>query len=260
MSQRSKKTVIIGAVILLFLGGVIASKQKRQIAADSKQASVFDLLTRPSALDKAVRIAEEKLRVSERIFGPRDLHVARQLDELASHYHAQGLLAEFITSNNPAIRERFKQYRVPDYSAEEKKVSAESLFKRALAIREQALGPDALEVAESSDRLAYFYGVEGRNAEAELFYKRALQIREKVLGQKHTQVAHSLTNLAIVYAKQHKNADAEASVQRSLAIYEALGPDRPEMVGALMTYSLVLKMAGKNQEAGAMEARARRIR
>jgi tetratricopeptide (TPR) repeat protein len=53
------------------------------------------------------------------------------------------------------------------------------LFKRSLAIREKALGPDHPDVAISLNNLAGLYDKEGRYAEAEQFYKRALTIGEK---------------------------------------------------------------------------------
>ena len=62
---------------------------------------------------------------------------------------------------------------------------AEPLYKRSLAIREKALGPDHLDVAQSLDNLAQVYREQGRYAEAEPLYKRSLAIREKALGPDH---------------------------------------------------------------------------
>ena len=66
---------------------------------------------------------------------------------------------------------------------------AEPLYKRALAIREKALGPDHPDVARSLNNLAELYENQGRYAEAEPLYKRALAIREKALGPDHPDVA-----------------------------------------------------------------------
>jgi tetratricopeptide (TPR) repeat protein len=63
------------------------------------------------------------------------------------------------------------------------------LVRRALAIREKALGPDHPEVAESLNNLANVYRGRGRFAEAEPLLERALPIREKSLGR-----GHPLTN------------------------------------------------------------------
>ena len=68
------------------------------------------------------------------------------------------------------------------YQEEGRYAEAEPLYKRALAIREKALGPDHPDyflVAQSLNKLAAFYGHQGRYAEAEPLYKRALAIFEK---------------------------------------------------------------------------------
>ena len=62
---------------------------------------------------------------------------------------------------------------------------AEPPYKRALAIREQALGPEHPEVANSLSSLAALHRAQGRYGEAEPLFKRALAIYEKALGPDH---------------------------------------------------------------------------
>ncbi len=62
---------------------------------------------------------------------------------------------------------------------------AEPLYRRSLAIREKALGPDHPDTAVSLNNLALLYGNQGRYAEAEPLYQRSLAIREKALGPDH---------------------------------------------------------------------------
>ena len=66
---------------------------------------------------------------------------------------------------------------------------AEALHKRALAIREQALGESHPDVAHALNNLALVYWTQGKYSEAEGLYKRALAIREKALGASHPDVA-----------------------------------------------------------------------
>src|SRR5262249_16063197 len=73
---------------------------------------------------------------------------------------------------------------------------AEPLFKRALAIREKALGPEHPDTAGGLNNLALLFSDQGCYEEAEPLYKRALAIREKVLGPEHPHTPTSLTNLA----------------------------------------------------------------
>jgi tetratricopeptide (TPR) repeat protein len=62
---------------------------------------------------------------------------------------------------------------------------AEALYKRALAIREKALGPEHPDVAMLLSDWATSYEAQGRSEDAELLYVRALSIREKALGTDH---------------------------------------------------------------------------
>ncbi len=62
---------------------------------------------------------------------------------------------------------------------------AEPLYKRSLAIREKALGPDHPDVATSLNNLAELYRAQNQYAQAEPLYKRSLAIREKAFGVSH---------------------------------------------------------------------------
>ena len=97
---------------------------------------------------------------------------------------------------------------------------AEPLYKRALAIREKALGPDHPDVA-GLNNLAELYDKQGRYAEAEPLYKRALAIDEKALGPDHPDVATALNNLAELYR------DA-GPLRRGRAALQARAGDRRE--------------------------------
>ena len=86
-----------------------------------------------------------------------------------------------------------------------------ALYKRALAIREKALGPDHPDVASTLNNLAERLRDQGKYAEAEGLYKRALAIREKALGADHPDVAQTPQQSGHVYQDQGKYADAEGS-------------------------------------------------
>lgn len=115
---------------------------------------------------EAIEVAESRLVIAERTFGPDHLNIATSLSNLAELYDSQGMYLE-----------------------------AEPLFKRALAIREKALGPDDPDVAASLANLAELYRAQGKYSEAEPLYKRALPIYVKALGAGHLTVAGVLSNL-----------------------------------------------------------------
>jgi CHAT domain-containing protein len=101
------------------------------------------------------------------------------------------------------------------YRSGSRYADAEPLYKRSLAIREKALGPDHLDVANSLNNLALLYQTQGgRYADAEALYQRTLAIFEKALGPDHPDVATSLNNLALLYSLQSHYNDALPLVRR----------------------------------------------
>ena len=92
---------------------------------------------------------------------------------------------------------------------------AEPLYKRSLAIREKALGPEHPDVATSLNNLADIHKARGRYAQTEPLYKRALSILEKALGQEHPNVATSLESYAVLLRKIGRDAEAERMETRA---------------------------------------------
>jgi tetratricopeptide (TPR) repeat protein len=86
---------------------------------------------------------------------------------------------------------------------------AEELYERALAIREQVLEPEHVDLSRSLDRLATLYQYRGKYEQAAPLFQRALAIREQELGPHHPGTASSLNNLASLYQDQGKYPEAE---------------------------------------------------
>ncbi|CAN0388402.1 unnamed protein product, partial [Ascophyllum nodosum] len=63
------------------------------------------------------------------------------------------------------------------------------LYKRALAILEETLGPDHPKVASSLNNLAILLASQGKYDDAEPLYKRAFAIFEETLSPDHPEVA-----------------------------------------------------------------------
>jgi len=160
--------------------------------------------------------------------------------EAATYYHQAVGLVESIPKGPEAILAIHLNdwagalWRAGDYSI------AEPPLERALAIREQVLGPAHVDVAETVNALGELYYLQGRYTEAEPLYHRALAIREKALGPEHPRVAESLTNLGTLYLTQWRHSKAEPLYQRALAIREKiLGPelrhgDEPQQSGVVL--------------------------
>jgi tetratricopeptide (TPR) repeat protein len=163
----------------------------------------------------------------------------------------QGAFAQSLDEANALHQQVTRLYNQAHYS------EAIPLAERALAIREETLGPDHPDVAKSLDRLADLYEGEGRYADAEPLYKRSLAIRENVLGPDHRAVADSLNKLSILYIDESRLADAEPLYKRSLAILQkALGPDHRDVGTVLTNLAALYTNLGRHQDAESLYKRS----
>jgi CHAT domain-containing protein/tetratricopeptide (TPR) repeat protein len=135
------------------------------------------------------------------------------------------------------------------------------LYRRALAIREQRLGPDHPDTAASLNALGGLYKVQARYADAEPLFRKSLAINEKAFGSDHQNVAQSLTYLAQLYEAQGRYADAEPLYKRSLAIYEKThGPDHPYVATLLNSLAGLYRAQGRYADAEPLYERSLAIR
>jgi tetratricopeptide (TPR) repeat protein len=128
--------------------------------------------------------------------------------------------------------------------------------REALAIREQAFGPEHRDVADSLSTLGEFLRAMGQYAEAEELHRRALRIRETLGGADHPDVAESLNNLALVHVAQSRYDEAEGLLIRATKILDT--PGRPSVLlpESLENLAKVYRARGKIREAQDAEARA----
>jgi tetratricopeptide (TPR) repeat protein len=95
---------------------------------------------------------------------------------------------------------------------------AAPLLQRALAIREQQLGPTHPHPATSLDILAELYRYQGKYSEAEPLLQRALAIREQQLGPTHPHTATTLENYASLLRRMQRSNEAVPLEQRARTI------------------------------------------
>jgi TonB family protein len=113
---------------------------------------------------------------------------------------------------------------------EEKKFDAAlPLAKRAVELREKALGPDHELLASSLNNVAGIYLATEKFGDAESLYKRSLGILEKKFGTESKYLLNTLESLALTRFVQRNYGDAEKLYLRALAIREkAFGPQHLE--------------------------------
>ena len=107
---------------------------------------------------------------------------------------------------------------------------AEDLHRRALSLRQHALGDSHPLVANSLDNLGVVVYHQGRLDEARQLYERALALRLAAFGPDAHDVGTSYNNLGGLYLDLGDDAKATDYLQRALAVWEkALGKDHPDL-------------------------------
>jgi CHAT domain-containing protein/tetratricopeptide (TPR) repeat protein len=135
--------------------------------------------------------------------------------------------------------------------------AAQPQLERALALAEQAFGPDAIETARLQHELAWLHQSNREQKPAIPLYEAAAAASEKRLGADHPATARSWTGLAAAYGAQGQRAKALALAERALAVTEqALGPDHPQVALCLITLANLREDQGEIDAAIALERRA----
>lgn len=138
---------------------------------------------------------------------------------------------------------------------------AELLLTRAISIREQCVGPEHLDTAQSLNNLGWLYDHMGKYEQAVLLHQRALAIREKGLGPESPPVAESLNRLAVLYRHQLQYDQAEQLHRRALEIREKqLGPEHSDTAESLNNLGLLYSDMKRYGEAESLLMRSLAVR
>jgi tetratricopeptide (TPR) repeat protein len=117
---------------------------------------------------------------------------------------------------------------------------AEALYRQALSMRTECLGPEHLDTAQSRYNLARLSADQGRYAEAEQFYLQVLATRERIMGFEHPAIAQCLNSLALLYWFWEKYEQAEQLYLRALPMYQRLlGSKRPDTAHCMNNLALL---------------------
>jgi tetratricopeptide (TPR) repeat protein len=107
---------------------------------------------------------------------------------------------------------------------------AQSLYERALRIREKVLGPERRDTAVNILDFGHLFQKQDDLARAQSTQERALAIFEKVLGPEHYYTAVGLHELACLHLDQGDLAGARPLIERAVAILEkVLDPEHPNL-------------------------------
>lgn len=136
---------------------------------------------------------------------------------------------------------------------QEKYTLAQRLLQTALTIREQQLGADHVDTAQSCNDLAELYIKLLKYSEAEPLFKRALAIREQEIELIYPDTALTLNNLGYLYQIQEKDVEAEPLFKRALAVCKQLaGPVHADTANVINNLALLYNKHNKYSEAEPM--------
>jgi len=133
--------------------------------------------------------------------------------------------------------------------------------ERALAIREEVLGPHHTEVARSLSNVANVQRDRGNLDAALAALEQALAIRLEAFGPDHPTVAATLNDLALLQQVRGKYAEAQSLLERALVIVQATwGADSLDAAVNLNNLGRIHHMRGNYDEAQVLLERALAIR
>lgn len=133
---------------------------------------------------------------------------------------------------------------------------AESLYQKALALREKSFGADSPKIARAVNDLGRIKLLDGRYAEAEELLQRALRFRKAEDKDKDLPLAEIQHNLALLCSKNGKFKDADQYLFDSLAIRQAANAYQEQAqsmaLGALLAASRGRVKEGEGQAESAI--------
>lgn len=105
---------------------------------------------------------------------------------------------------------------------------AEEMFRRALAMADQAFGPEHETTMSITNNLALLLERKQEYDEAAALLKPLLERRIRLLGEEHEHTMITMNNLALLYVSMERYDDAERLHLRELALStKVMGPEHP---------------------------------
>ena len=136
---------------------------------------------------------------------------------------------------------------------------AEEFYRRVLAIRQQAYGPDDPAMASTAGMLGRMYVNSGKLAEAEPLLGQEVELDTKTLGPDDATVFLSLSILASVQKQREEYGLSEKSYVRMLQM-EKNNPNLQKVFSLSSTYQVLSELAhlqGNDAQAALYREQAR---
>jgi CHAT domain-containing protein/Flp pilus assembly protein TadD len=219
MSQgQYQEAETLQARVVGILTRTLGAENAQTLTGQSNLANVYFL---QGKVADAEVLHRKVLASREKVLGPSHPDTATSLNNLANTLQQQDKDTQMLPSALRAARS-------PGAIASE----VEALYRRAVTIQENALGPDHPALANTLANLGTLLDQRGRYNESEPMQRRAVDILEKALGPLHPDTAASLTTLAVSLDRQGKLVDAEATYMKAVETARRAGNPRILLLNA----------------------------
>jgi serine/threonine protein kinase/tetratricopeptide (TPR) repeat protein len=139
--------------------------------------------------------------------------------------------------------------------------NADSLLRKAYALRTALYGENHPDVATALNALGSLWFAMGRFAAAESSLQRALKIRMDVFGPENAQTAESMNDLAMILRERGDLPSAEDLLKRSLATYlQVSGEGSREVAEVLNNLALCYQDRGEYDGADSLMRRVLKVK
>ena len=228
--------------------------------------NLASLLQSLQRLPEAEKLYVRALAVDERTVGPQHRDVARDLNNIAVLLRDEGkeadaeplqrraiTILEDLQRENPGTSSSDLASALSNFAAglpRDRATEAESLYRRALELKEKELGIEHPDIAVTLNNLAEALRLSGKSEEAEALFRRALRIDERALGPQNPTLATVLNNLAKVLRDTNRPAEAESLLNRALAIDQTgFGRMHPTVARDLKNLAKLFKVWNRSADA-----------
>lgn len=231
-----------------------------------------DQLMREGRYAEASALGEEAARGVAARYGERHPAVAEWLGFVGDARLEGGDLAAAESSFERSVAILDKRAAAPRWSAALARAltglgylrlrdgrfeEAESLLRRALALREAAFGGEDARVGESLTALADALSDRWKSKEAEAAYRRALAIFERRPTPEDSRLVQALGGLGRLYSRQGDRARAAPLWERAAAAADRIyKPDDGGLVVPWLDLAALRLLQGRPREAEALYRRA----
>ncbi|SCO92473.1 uncharacterized protein FRV6_16601 [Fusarium oxysporum] len=165
----------------------------------------------------------------------------------------RGVWMQYLPHAQTALESRKFPTDERGYTMLGKYLDVKQIYRKALDLTKEALGPEHPDTLTSMNNLANVLDHQDNYKEAEEVYRQTLDLAKEVLGREHPNTLANMYNLAEVLGDQGKYEEAEQMHRQTLDLAsEVLGPQHPNTLTTMNNLAVMLRNQGKYEEAEQM--------